>query len=170
MAQFPHIRSQLLSGAVGMIKSIQDRGNTPWRPEPGRRMSSDNPPALHPHNLASHPHTPHTHEEGMRRDTGSSMVAPGSACASVSPRAQAPPQSPRLLDSYFDGVGGSGGLRAGRRRGACLGRGSLRRVPASPAGHLWRESRRRPGARPLPATPAGTQGKMSTPQIGRAHV
>lgn len=55
------------------------------------------------------------------------------------------------------GVKLSGGLRAGRRRGACLGRGSLRRVPASPAGHLWRESRRRPGARPLPATPASTQ-------------
>lgn len=52
----------------------------------------------------------------------------------------------------------SGRLRAGRKRGACRGRGSLRRVPASPAGHLWRASRRRPGARPPPATPAGARG------------
>lgn len=43
----------------------------------------------------------------MRRDTGSSMVAPSSARASVSPRAQAAPQSPCLLDSYFDGGWGS---------------------------------------------------------------
>lgn len=106
MAQFPHTSSQLLSGAVGTIKSIQDRGNTRWRPEPGRRMSSDIP-LLRVHITSPHTPTLHTHEEGMRRDTGSSMVAPGSACASVSLRAQAPPQSPRLLDSYFDGVRGS---------------------------------------------------------------
>lgn len=61
-----------------------------------------------PHVHITSPHTPtlHTHEEGMRKDTGSSMVAPSSACASVSLRAQAHPRSPRLLDSYFEGVGG----------------------------------------------------------------
>lgn len=58
----------------------------------------------------------------------------------------------------------SGGLRAGRRRGACRGRGSLRRVPASPTGRLWHESRRRPGVRPPPVTPAGTRVEMFTPR------
>ena len=100
--------SQLLSGAFGTIKSIQHCGNTPWRPEPGRRISPDIPPAPPLIHITS-PHAPtlHTHGEGMRRDTGSSMVAPSSARATVSPRAQAPPQSPHLLDSYFDGGGGS---------------------------------------------------------------
>lgn len=57
----------------------------------------------------------------------------------------------------------SGRLRAGRKRGACRGMGSLRRVPASPAGRLWRAFRRRPGARPQPATPAGAGGVHAPP-------
>lgn len=57
----------------------------------------------------------------------------------------------------------SGRLRAGRRRGACRGKGSLRPAPASPEGHLWRASRRRPAAPRPPATPVGA-GRRSTPR------
>lgn len=72
-------------------------------------------------------------------------------------------RSPSLLDSYS----GQGGLREGRKKASCRGRGSRRRGPGSPAGRPWHASRRRPGARPPPETPVGaTVGEAGAPSLG----